>query len=69
MTARTAMALAWACLLAAFGCAIAAGLFLAERRSAIGWPLVVLFVGLIVLVIVLDWLSRKKRNEEWHNLR
>ncbi len=69
MTARTAMALAWVCLLAAFGCAIAVGLFLAERVSAVGWPLVVVFVGLIVLVIVLDRLSRKKYNEEWRNLR
>jgi len=65
--ARTVAALAWFCLLIAFGCVVA-GLPLMKRGSAAGLPLVILFFVFITAAIVLVWLERKKRAEEQRRL-
>jgi membrane protein DedA with SNARE-associated domain len=65
MSTKTMAALAWSSVLAALGC-IAAGLPLAKRGFAVGWPLVVASVVLIAMAIVLAVVLhlRERRRED-----
>jgi Na+/melibiose symporter-like transporter len=68
MKAWKAQASAAACLLAASGCIIAAGVNFGNGESEIGWQFVVVFVVLIAIAIFFTWFERKMRGEEMRRI-
>lgn len=68
MTARSTKGWAWACVLAALGCIIAAALNFGKGDSASGWVFVAVLAGFITLAIALTCSERKKRGEEMRQI-